>query len=617
MVAAIAIFLLGSLVYSNTFGVPFAFDDHRNLVDNPAIRWTALDWSWAERAVRNSPSRRPLANLSFGLNYYFDRYEVGGYHAVNLAIHLVVSWLVFALAWSTFERCSQMVSEPNAVSRQGAVPLPRSLQWAAVFAGLLFVAHPLQTQSVTYIVQRMNSLATLFYLAALLFYIRGRTAQVGRRRTAAFTAGLLCWGLALGSKQNALTLPLAVWLYEWFFFRNLDLGWVRRSAGWVGIPLALAAAGLYYAVVWGPDFGYAQRDFTMGERVLTQLRVVAFYIRLLLFPYPGHLSLIHEIETSHSLFDPPTTFASLVAIGMLLGAAVVLARRRRLLSFAIAWFFLHLVLESSILPLEMVYEHRTYLPSVGLALLGAYALFSFFEKRGGARAALAVAVGILAVSGVATWQRNEVWRSEVTLWSDVLAKYPKSARAHTNLGAAFGVERDFDTALHHHREALRIDPTFLKAQLNIGKAYAMKGMPAEAHAAFAAALHLAPLDPEAHASLGATLAGQGEFDEAIAHFETALALRPGHARTERNLGTALIARGRFEEAERVLRRVARREPSQPDVHDRLGRALEGLGRLEEARAEFALAVKLSPDHPVAPRNLARVEARLKNRSKRQ
>ncbi|GAG44825.1 unnamed protein product, partial [marine sediment metagenome] len=213
-----------------------AFDGRMDILENPSVRWTQLGWSELS-GLRANPGRY-VAYASFGLNHYWGGYDVWGYHVVNVVLHLLNAGLVYALALATLARVPALESQRL---RPSVAP------WIAATAALVFVAHPIQTQAITYVVQRMTSLCAFFYLSALLLYVHGRTAATPRRRGALLAGGFLCWGLALGSKEIAATLPLAVLLYEWFFFRDLSLPWIRRNVGFGLLALVCVAgvAGLY------------------------------------------------------------------------------------------------------------------------------------------------------------------------------------------------------------------------------------------------------------------------------------------------------------------------------------------------------------------------------------
>ena len=584
---------LCAALYGGTLEAPFAFDDYRNIVDNAAVHWDAVDVRSARRAVLRSPSRRPVANLTFGINHYLGGMDVAGYRAVNVAIHGINALLVFFLGRTTFRRVGRLDA--------------RQADRAALLAAFLFVAHPLQTQSVTYVIQRMNSLAALFTLGTLLLYVRGRGLPERRARVGWYALASISGLLAVGSKQNAITLPAAIWLYEAFFYRDLDLRWIRRSAAVLAPLLLLIAAGVYYVLVWGPDFGYTPRDFGMRERVLTQLRVIVGYAGLVAFPHPARLCLIHEIEPSHSLVAPITTLWSLIAIVTALAAAVAFARRQPLASFGVLWFFLHLSVESSILPLEMVYEHRTYLPLVGVVLAVAHGVVGWSGRtRGRKHVALAGSAIVIAALAGGTLARNAVWMTPVSLWSDALAKNPNSARAHTNLGSAFAMADRLDEAEREHRLAIAIDPGFTRAQASLAQVLLKQRRPGEAIAMYEIVLRASPGDLAALNGLGAAHVSLGRSDRALEFFEAALKLAPNHPPTIENYALTLLGVKRYEEAEALLRRATRLVSENADAHVHLGQALEGQGRRDLALQQYREAVRLDPDHADAHKHLQRL-----------
>jgi tetratricopeptide (TPR) repeat protein len=491
----LSIAVLCLAAYSNGLSGPFVFDDRQNIRDNQSLHWTSLSWSGVQRAVRESPSSsRPVANVSFALNYYFGRDDVWGYHAVNVGIHLLTALLVYLLALATLGQVPPREDRP--------LP-PSAARWIALSAALIFASHPIQTQAVTYIVQRMTSLCALFYLAALLLYIRGRTAEAPRRRWALWAGGFVCWVLALGSKQIAATLPLTILLYEWYFFQDLSTQWVKKNA-----ESGLLVAALLGLVGWAYlgsepldriSAGYATRDFTLDERLLTQPRAVMLYLSLLVFPHPSRLNLAHHLVTSRSLVEPITTLLSMAGICGLLGLAIYLARRHRIASFCLLWFFLHLMIESSVIALEMVFEHRLYLPMFGFSLLVAWLLYALAGVR--SRWAIAVAAAICLLLAVGTYQRNRVWQNQLTLWEDAVAKSPLYARPHNNLGNALQALGRTEEAIAHYQEALRIKPDYANAHYNWGLA----------------------------------LPRLGRFEEAVMHNQEALRIEPDYAAAHNNL----------------------------------------------------------------------------------
>jgi hypothetical protein len=251
----------------------------------------------------------------------------------------------------------------------------------ALFASLIFISHPIQTQSVTYIVQRMASMGGMFYLLSLVLYVKARLSTGWSR---VFYIGGMLGSYLLGvfSKENVAILPVFIGLYEFFFFQKVDLSPKGRNIVFVLIG-ALIVLGAFGFFIWGERYirlikeGYEYRTFTMLERVLTQSRIVLYYVTLLVFPHPSRLNLDYDFPISKTILDPPTTLISILIIAALMGYSIWIAKRKPVLSYFTLWYFGNLAIESSVFPLEMVYEHRLYLPAVG-----PFVLFTLLIVRG-------------------------------------------------------------------------------------------------------------------------------------------------------------------------------------------------------------------------------------------
>jgi hypothetical protein len=362
---------LALLVYSNTFSVPFHFDDQINVINNPNIQIKQFSWDGLERLVKNTykESIRVFSLFTLALNYYFGGFNVFGYHVVNLIIHIASGVFLYGFLLLTFNL-------PSLKEKYGSISYK-----VALFTSLIFVTHPIQTQSVTYIVQRMSSMAGMFYLLSLILYIKGRLS-FGRTRLFYFGGMVLSYLLGVFSKENAAILPIFIVLYEFYFFQNFDLSPKGKKIlfSLVGGLLILVVFGF---IIWGQRYmdvieeGYKFRTFTIWERVLTQFRVVLYYVTLLIYPHPSRLNLDYDFPISKTIFDPPTTLISILIVAGLIGYSIWTAKKRPIFSFCILWYFGNLVIESSIFPLEMVFEHRLYLPSVG-----PFILFSLLMVRG-------------------------------------------------------------------------------------------------------------------------------------------------------------------------------------------------------------------------------------------
>jgi hypothetical protein len=371
VVAAGLIIGVALVAYSNTFSVPFYFDDRPNILENPDVQIRALTWDRVEQLIKNTykESIRVFSYFTLAVNYYFGGVNVFGYHLVNFVIHVASGLFLYWFLMLTFNL-------PHLREKYGKISYR-----VALFGSLIFIAHPIQTQSVTYIVQRMASMAGMFYLLTLVLYIKGRSVS-GRMKYVYFVGMVLSYVLGVFSKENVAILPLFIALYEFYFFQNLDLGPRGKKILFVlgSVLLGLVAFGF---ILWGKRYieltiaGYEYRTFTLSERVLTQFRVVLYYVTLLIYPHPSRLNVDYDFPISKTIFDPPTTILSIIIITGLIGYSFWVAKKKPVVSFFILWYFGNLVIESSVFPLEMVYEHRLYLPSVG-----PFVLFSLFLIRG-------------------------------------------------------------------------------------------------------------------------------------------------------------------------------------------------------------------------------------------
>ena len=593
------------LVYSNTFDAPFHFDDFPNIVENARLRNLADMWP---------PSGgRYLGYLSFSLNYQLAGLGVFGFHATNLLIHLCNSALVF---WLT----SLTLRTPS-VQAMDASPLIR--KYLPLTAALLFALHPVQTQAVTFIVQRFTSLATLFYLLSVALFVRARLQPPRGPSPRVASVCLYCAAIAaaaaaMSTKEIGFTLPLVVGAFELLFF-----GSRRRLA--LLAPLAGTALLILLGLILGDrSLGEALDDVNHapGEApiprpayIVTQLRVVLTYVRLLVFPAWQNLD--YDFSLSRSLAEPSVVFALLVLLAIAGASVALLVRHRKtnraegvLIFWGVTWFFVTLSIESSVIPIrDVIFEHRMYLPSVGAAVAFGTALLWIVEQLAlrlaptlQATVALSITAGSL---GVATHARNVIWKDELSLWSDVVAKSPEKARAHNNLGTAYQTRGLPDDAAREHLAAIRIDPEYADAHDNLGNAYKAQGRIDEAVTEYREAIRLAPGSAEAHSNLGATYAANGQIDDAIRECLEAVRLDPRDAGTHNNLGNAYKAKGRLDEAAAEYREALRLAPGLAEAHGNLGNAFLANGRLDEAFSEFREALRLAPDGAGAHYNLGR------------
>lgn len=486
------------LAYSNIYQSPFNLDDAHNVSGNFHVRIDHLSLSALKEAASESPQHwRWLPNISFALNYYFHGLDVWGYHLINVLIHILAAVTLYFLALVTLGLATNRKDFP---ARE-----------TALAATLLWALHPVQTNAVTYIVQRMTSMAALFYLLSLLCYVHGRLQRNTPARSRLLFGLCLLFGcMAVVSKENSIMLPFMIIGYELFFLRERAGGFNAKKAA-VTAALAIAlAAGAGLAITGGNFSGilakYSVREFTMAERLLTESRVLFHYLGLLILPLPGRLNLDYDFPISTSLFSPPQTILACIGVLALCCLPVLLFKRRRLAAFALFWFLGNLIIESTFIPLELIFEHRLYLPSAFLFIALAAMLYQArFVQLRFLRPALII---VLICFGAFTWQRNTVWQTDVGLWSDIVKKSPNKGRGYLSLGLAYIKLGQTDWGIAHYRKALMVltKPTDkydrAKAYRNLGFAYIMKGEYYEAVNELATALQLQPDDAKTHLNLG-------------------------------------------------------------------------------------------------------------------
>ena len=356
---------------------------------------------------------------------------------------------------------------------------------AAAATALLWTFHPLQINETTYIVQRQTALAVLGSVICFACYLAGR-----RGSAAWFVPAALALGLAVLSKETAYILPVALLLYEIAVDDRLGQAlWKRRW--WFVLAAALAAGGLAVALRLFPVL----HEILEPQRVLTQARVLVRYLGLYFLPLPDRFSLEHDIAASTGLFSPPATAAALLLHGVLLALAILAWRRHRLPALLVLLYFLHHMIESSIISLEPMFEHRMCLPSIFLTLLACLALLKIAQLLLPCRwvAPFVIATLVLGVTlGGATRARNRVWADPIALYEDALRKAPRKARIYDNLGVLYLEAGRPADAIPVLGEAVRLRPRVIEAWYNLGLANLCLGRWAEATDAFRGALQIKP-----------------------------------------------------------------------------------------------------------------------------
>jgi tetratricopeptide (TPR) repeat protein len=455
----ILIAILTVAAYSSTLHSPTVLDDTSAFLSSSRLFLPEISFdSLAGLTKTRFGINRFIPVLSFALNHYTSEGRLLDYHLTNIAIHLLTLLFFYLFL-------GKLLALHSSGSRQDHVlkHLPTSI-FIALTAGL-WALNPVQTNAVTYLVQRMTSLCALFYVASLFFYLSGRLENRAVRRILYFSlAGVGALGAFL-SKENSATLPLAALMLENFFISPGCLGNFLKKikpAHWALVALfTLLALPIVEAFLRSMLGGFHARPFTAWERLLTESRVVVWYISLLFYPLPSRLNLDHDFALSTGLTAPWGTAISILLLLALFISAIGYAKRHPLYSFGILWFLINLIIESTIIPLEIVFEHRLYLPSMGLFMAASCvaavfikSITSFTANHEQKTIWLMLTVILLSTSSVLTTLRNNTWFDEFTIYEDCYRKSPEKPRTIANMGLAYAKSGDNIKARAYLHEAI-------------------------------------------------------------------------------------------------------------------------------------------------------------------
>ncbi len=675
----------GALAYLSSFSGVFLFDDRFHIVDNPAIRCLWPPGRFFEG------TDRPLVQFSFALNYALSGLKPWSYHAFNLLIHLIAGLLLMGILRRTFRM-------PSLAGRY-----VKQADGLAFSTALLWLLHPIQTQSVTYIVQRAESMMGLFYFLTLYAVIRS-SQEKPRAEIWAAVAVVACFS-GMASKSVMVTAPIVVFLYDIVFIGGSWKETLRRRRV---LYAGLAASWLFLILLWIPltrsgniSVGFSAQ-ISPVRYFLAQTQVIWHYLKLIF--WPKNLVLDYAWPVPLRFNEIGISFLTVSMLGFMI---LPIGFHSRPLGFLCALFFILLLPTSSFFPLaDLAAEHRLYLPLAVPLLLSVIGIYAFFDSVGKYKTFLtaknsfptqadfplknldevgtamassidlgkamqqrryddrreefschlpfqsgrlkinlaAAAVLLFAcLLGFLTFQRNQVYVSEEALWQDVIAKRPLNPRGHYGLGNVYFGRGEYDEAIRHYKEALRIKPDYVKPLNDLGLALFQQGQWAEAEAYFREAVRVMPDFPgtynnlgllytrkgkfkeardffeeaikispsyaEAYNHLGIVLMNMGKTDEAVKSYEKALAIKPYYAEARNNLGNVLAQRGQWRQAIVYYRRALQDNPDFAGAYNNLGTAFAGLEEWPEAIAAYETALKIQPDFSEAKSNLKMAKGR--------
>ncbi len=620
--AAAGLLALAALAaWSNSFSGVLVFDDTPAIVDNPTIRHL-----WPPGAILSPGGEggtvggRPVVNLSLAFNYAISGTSVWSYHVFNLLIHVLAALALFGIVRRTLmgfriadtgSRISRaggrapeaLTPNPSATPGHPARFLPLRADeatWLGFAVALLWMLHPLQTEAVTYIVQRAESLMGLCYLLTLYCFIRGAEIpwRLGEAEAAGFhpngwlALSIFCCLLGMASKEVMASAPLLVLLYDRTFVSGtFRAAWARRRTYYLALGATWLLLGclIVHTQSRGGSAGFAT-SVAWWTYALTQCRALVLYLRLCFWPHPLVFDYGDGLVRSFSAVVPQGLFLALLLAGT--GWAL---RRKPALGFLGAWFFLILAPSSSIVPVvtQTMAEHRMYLPLAAVVALAVLGLRRWLRRT---VITVALAACLAVALGLATFARNRAYRSEFALWSDTARAYPAGARAHNNVGSFWLKQRNYEAAIRCFHQALQIEPNYASAHYNLGLALFESGRPAQAIPEYEAALRVQPASADIRINLATALLKVGRPADARSQLERALKIQPESADVEYDLAIALDRLGQPQAALAHYEAAARLAPDSAAIQDSLGRALEHLGRTTEAAGHFAAAARLQPDN---------------------
>ncbi len=554
----VLIIVLCVVVYSNSLKNGFVYDDMDTIVDNSLIRKTEnIGLFFINPVITDSSTPglqegyRPLLMASFALNYKYGRLNASGYHLVNIVFHTANAVLVYLLVMII----SSLAIAPN------STPEPaNNRRLTALLTSLVFAAHPINSEAVNYVWQRSVLMAAFFYMAAIILFL----LSVRERKTGLRFLSLASFILALMSKEIAITLPLVVMVIDWYFITGFKKNAFAANIKKLHLPYIFVASAYFLVrfLAHGAikEFSSPGGKESVYNYFITQTRVIVKYIGLTIFP--GGLSSEHYVSVSKTAADP-RVWLSLAVIMLIALAAWRLRNHSRTASFFVIWFFVTLLPTSSILPLRIIMnEHRVYLPGVGLFAAVLFLIFRFTSDKVRRRVLPAIIASIIIMFSTLTRGRNNTWKDDSTLWTDVIKTNSTSSKAYNNRGIFYAGKNLHDRAIADFNRALQLNPESQRAYNNRGAAYLK----------------------------------MGEYDKAIADFRKTIELEPKYVGARKNMETALENKKQHEKMAE-LDKAINTTPNDPDVYFNRAIYRRDRGLFDEALSDFGKSIELAPDNP--------------------
>lgn len=554
----ITLFVALITIYGNSFHCQWQFDDYPNILDNKNVHLELFSWKDIQKTIYgmdiyHGQMNRPLSYLTFALNYLFGSTNVFGYHLVNFTIHYLAAIFLFLFIYNTLQ-----LPVLNARYKKTAYGI-------AILSVFFWTTHPIQVTVVTYIVQRMASMAGMFYIMAMYFYLKGRTENETGKRIGYFIVCGVAAIFSFASKENAAILPMSLLLYDFFLIQGLNH--LKRNL-MIAVCLLLITffIALFFVDISVILEGYKDRPFTLFERLLTEPRIILFYLTLLFYPTSFRLTLLHDIEISSSLFNPWSTFPAMLIIFLVITIAIIISRKENLIAFCILFFFLNHMIEGSFIPLELIFEHRNYIPSmflfIPIAILCVHILDYFSYKKSIQLIMSFVIIFIITAQGHTTYIRNDLFKDSLALWQDNIKKAPNLHRPHHNLGDKLMVKGFYEEGISELKQSLEA-----KAAARHNQKY------------------------KTHYNIGVYYLVNTEYKKALEHFYKVFKYKPNHPKTLNKIAIIKIYLNDLTLAEKFIKEAIRLEPNPTEYHTTLSLILLKKGETDKAIEEAKKGIK--------------------------
>lgn len=566
-------------IYAGSLGYSFTYDDYHYIVDSEYIKgWRAFfsifGSGYLSLLPENLDMTRPFMPFSLTVDYTFWGLNPAGYRLTNIILHALNSVLIYTLA--------------SYISRG----------WVPLTASLLFALHPVHTEAVVGITFREDLLVTFFYLSSLICYIRFANGSRG----GGYILSLLLFFIALLSKEMAVTLPLVLLAYDYFFGLRGKRKWYRYLPYLGLIPLYL---WLLYIVYSNPPTPPAYHG-----NILDISTVLAGYFKLLVFPF--NLSVDYDIASSSNSW----TFIFLI-ISIFASVLYILKSEDKTGSLCIAFFFITLIPVLNIVPtFRLIADRFLYLPSAGFCIFIAVIFYRIIPEKASWRKLYFLGpAAILLFYAATAMDRGRVWQNDLTLWSDVLKKSPQSVRAYTAIGAYYIKEGKDDEAFPFLQKSIELRPDYDKGYYNLGVVYLRKGNTDAAITAMKKAMEITPGYGKAHFNLGLAFMQKEKYDEAVAEYEKALSSMPGNAVLYNNIGNAYSSKMMYDRALQMYEKAVSINPDYADAYYNMGNSLVEKGMYIQALRSYEKAVALDPLNASAYFNMGNLYLSLRKQDK--